>query len=197
MDPEAPSSSSILLGSQIDPSTLHPLASILDNQHLDYLLLEDDKLSSTTGPTALPTRGWADELCYGTGSTYLAGTLTLPSATPDLTLFFHRIRSRRWRTLGLPRRAHQNSRSSIPPPHDPRHRPRPDGESDRSSRFFFLPRRPSSSLRQVRRSTTGYRRRQGRYRPHPSPGGLRWQNLIPTALEQRPQRRHATWILHR
>ena len=73
MDSEAPSSSSILLGSQIDPSTLHPLASILDNQHLDYLLLEDDKLSSTTGPTALPTRGWADELCYGTGSTYLAG----------------------------------------------------------------------------------------------------------------------------
>lgn len=73
MESEAPTAASIFGAAALDPSSLHPLASILDNEHLDYLLLEDDRLSATTGPTALPTRGWADELCYGTGSTYLAG----------------------------------------------------------------------------------------------------------------------------
>lgn len=61
-----------VLAGAYDPSKLHPLAGIGDS--LDYLLLDDDKLSSLPGATtALPTRGWSDDLCYGTGTTYLAG----------------------------------------------------------------------------------------------------------------------------
>jgi len=41
---------------------------------LDYLLLDDDKLNELPGAgTALPSRGWSDDLCYGTGSTYFSG----------------------------------------------------------------------------------------------------------------------------
>lgn len=70
---EAPTAASILSGG-IDPSALHPLAGLVDNKDLDYLLLDDDKINGLDGgKTALPTRGWGDELCYGTGSTYLAG----------------------------------------------------------------------------------------------------------------------------
>ncbi|KAI5478152.1 hypothetical protein MNV49_005416 [Pseudohyphozyma bogoriensis] len=70
---EAPTASSILSAS-IDPSSLHPLAGIIESKDLDYLLLDDDKLSGVEGgKTVLPSRGWGDELCYGTGSTYLAG----------------------------------------------------------------------------------------------------------------------------
>ncbi|GAA5998513.1 protein transporter TIM23 [Rhodotorula paludigena] len=71
---QAPNAASILGGAPIDASALHPLAGLVDNKELDYLLLEDDKLSSVAGgKTILPSRGWGDELCYGTGSTYLAG----------------------------------------------------------------------------------------------------------------------------
>ncbi|GAA5970730.1 hypothetical protein JCM21900_003292 [Sporobolomyces salmonicolor] len=71
---QAPTAASILGGAQLDPSALHPLAGLVDNKELDYLLLEDDKLSSVAGgKTVLPSRGWGDELCYGTGSTYLGG----------------------------------------------------------------------------------------------------------------------------
>ncbi|GAA5820643.1 hypothetical protein JCM3770_003564 [Rhodotorula araucariae] len=71
---QAPTASSILGGAQLDPAALHPLAGLVDNKELDYLLLEDDKLSAVAGgKTVLPNRGWGDELCYGTGSTYLAG----------------------------------------------------------------------------------------------------------------------------
>ncbi|GAA5990048.1 hypothetical protein JCM10908_005796 [Rhodotorula pacifica] len=72
--PFAPTASSILAGASLDAAALHPLAGVVDNKELDYLLLEDDKLSSVAGgKTVLPSRGWGDELCYGTGSTYLAG----------------------------------------------------------------------------------------------------------------------------
>lgn len=76
--PYAPTASSILAGTSLDAAALHPLAGVVDNKELDYLLLEDDKLSSVAGgKTVLPSRGWGDELCYGTGSTYLAGQFIL------------------------------------------------------------------------------------------------------------------------
>lgn len=72
--PFAPTASSILAGTSLDAAALHPLAGVVDNKELDYLLLEDDQLSTVAGgKTVLPSRGWGDELCYGTGSTYLAG----------------------------------------------------------------------------------------------------------------------------
>lgn len=75
--PEAPTADSVL-GAAIDPSALHPLAGLVDNKDLDYLLLEDEKISGVEGgKSVLPSRGWGDELCYGTGSTYLAGELHL------------------------------------------------------------------------------------------------------------------------
>ncbi|KAF2150512.1 Tim17-domain-containing protein [Myriangium duriaei CBS 260.36] len=70
---EAPSVSSFLNSSQaFDPSTLHPLAG-LNQDTLDYLSLDDSVLSDLPGGrSALPSRGWSDDLCYGTGVTYLA-----------------------------------------------------------------------------------------------------------------------------
>jgi import inner membrane translocase subunit TIM23 len=63
--------SDLLLG-PYDPSKLHPLAEIGDK--LDYLLLDDDKTNDLPGAgTAMPSRGWGDDLCYGTGTTYLSG----------------------------------------------------------------------------------------------------------------------------
>lgn len=71
---QAPTANSVLGGAPLDPSALHPLAGVVGNKELDYLLLEDDQLSTVAGgKTVLPSRGWGDELCYGTGSTYLAG----------------------------------------------------------------------------------------------------------------------------
>lgn len=55
-----------------DPASLHPLAG-LNQDTLDYLSLEDSTLSDLPGArSALPSRGWSDDLCYGTGVTYLA-----------------------------------------------------------------------------------------------------------------------------
>ena len=55
-----------------DPAKLHPLADLGDK--LDYLLLDDDKTSDLPGSnTAVPSRGWSDDLCYGTGTMYLSG----------------------------------------------------------------------------------------------------------------------------
>lgn len=55
-----------------DPAKLHPLAELGDQ--LDYLLLDDDKKSELPGAgTAIPSRGWSDDLCYGTGTMYLSG----------------------------------------------------------------------------------------------------------------------------
>jgi len=72
--------SSFLSGpSFADPSQLHPLAG-LNAQSLDYLTLEDSTLSDLPGSqSALPSRGWSDDLCYGTGVTYLSA-LTLGGA---------------------------------------------------------------------------------------------------------------------
>lgn len=54
-----------------DPAQLHPLAG-LNQQTLDYISLEDSTLSDLPGSqSALPSRGWSDDLCYGTGVTYL------------------------------------------------------------------------------------------------------------------------------
>ncbi|KAK4123449.1 Tim17-domain-containing protein [Parathielavia appendiculata] len=62
-----------------DPSQLHPLAG-LDKDTLDYLTLEESALSDLPGSqSALPSRGFTDDLCYGTGTTYLAG-LTIGGA---------------------------------------------------------------------------------------------------------------------
>lgn len=62
-----------------DPSQLHPLAG-LNQQTLDYLSLEDSALSDLPGSqSALPSRGWSDDLCYGTGVTYLSA-LTIGGA---------------------------------------------------------------------------------------------------------------------
>lgn len=85
--PFAPTASSILAGTSLDAAALHPLAGVVDNKELDYLLLEDDKLSSVAGgKTVLPSRGWGDELCYGTGSTYLAGQSALSYSCVRVTL---------------------------------------------------------------------------------------------------------------
>jgi import inner membrane translocase subunit TIM23 len=68
------------LGAAIpDPSQLHPLAG-LNQQTLDYISLEDSALSDLPGSqSALPSRGWSDDLCYGTGVSYLSA-LTLGGA---------------------------------------------------------------------------------------------------------------------
>ncbi|KAF8199135.1 Tim17/Tim22/Tim23/Pmp24 family-domain-containing protein [Pholiota molesta] len=61
-----------LLMAAYDPARLHPLAELGDK--LDYLLLDDDKTSEIPGAdTAIPSRGWSDDLCYGTGTMYLSG----------------------------------------------------------------------------------------------------------------------------
>lgn len=77
-----------------DPSALHPLAG-LNQDTLDYLTLDDDVLTDLPGgKSLLPSRGWSDDLCYGTGVTYLAalsvggawglaeGLSRLPSTAP-------------------------------------------------------------------------------------------------------------------
>lgn len=62
-----------------DPSQLHPLAG-LSKDSLEYLTLEDSVLSDLPGgQSVLPSRGFTDDLCYGTGITYLSG-LTLGGA---------------------------------------------------------------------------------------------------------------------
>lgn len=56
-----------------DPAQLHPLAG-LSSDNLEYLTLEDSVLSDLPGgQSVLPSRGFTDDLCYGTGVTYLAG----------------------------------------------------------------------------------------------------------------------------
>ncbi|MCJ1252979.1 Mitochondrial import inner membrane translocase subunit tim23 [Lignoscripta atroalba] len=72
-DPSSAQDVSSFLGdaSLPDPSQLHPLAG-LNQQTLDYLSLDESALSDIPGSqSALPSRGWSDDLCYGTGVTYL------------------------------------------------------------------------------------------------------------------------------
>ncbi|KAK3682637.1 Tim17/Tim22/Tim23/Pmp24 family-domain-containing protein [Podospora appendiculata] len=67
------------ISSYADPSQLHPLAG-LNKDTLDYLSLEDSALSDLPGSqSVLPSRGFTDDLCYGTGITYLSA-LTLGGA---------------------------------------------------------------------------------------------------------------------
>ena len=69
--PDTPTASDLLSGSY-DPAKLHPMASLGDQ--LDYLVLDDDKTNDLPGSgTAIPSRGWSDDLCYGTGTMYLGG----------------------------------------------------------------------------------------------------------------------------
>ncbi|KAG9001487.1 Mitochondrial import inner membrane translocase subunit tim23 [Tulasnella sp. JGI-2019a] len=69
---DAVTASDLLNAGTFDPAKLHPMAAIGDK--LDYLLLDDEKTNSLPGAgTALPSRGWSDDLCYGTGTTYLTG----------------------------------------------------------------------------------------------------------------------------
>ncbi len=90
--------SSFLAPSALDPSSLHPLAGL--GAGLDYLKLEESALSDLPGAhSVLPSRGWSDDLCYGTGTTYLAAlsmggawgfvegvSRSPPSAPPKLKL---------------------------------------------------------------------------------------------------------------
>ncbi|RMD43387.1 hypothetical protein DV735_g1704, partial [Chaetothyriales sp. CBS 134920] len=62
---------SSFLGSLPDAAALHPLAG-LNQQTLDYLSLDESALSDLPGSQSiLPSRGWSDDLCYGTGITYI------------------------------------------------------------------------------------------------------------------------------
>lgn len=74
---DAPTASDVLSGAgAFDPARLHPLAGLTDK--LEYLTLEDEKTNDLPGArTALPSRGWGDDLCYGTGTTYLSGEFYL------------------------------------------------------------------------------------------------------------------------
>lgn len=56
----------------LDTSKLHPLAGL--EKGVEYMDLEDEALSSVEGAQGLiPSRGWTDDLCYGTGAVYLLG----------------------------------------------------------------------------------------------------------------------------
>lgn len=73
-DPNSAADASSFLGnlSLPDASKLHPLAG-LNQQTLDYLSLDESQLSDLPGSRSLlPSRGWSDDLCYGTGVTYLS-----------------------------------------------------------------------------------------------------------------------------
>jgi import inner membrane translocase subunit TIM23 len=62
-----------------DPTQLHPLAG-LNKDTLDYITLEDSAVNDLPGAqSVLPSRGFTDDLCYGTGVTYLTA-LTLGGA---------------------------------------------------------------------------------------------------------------------
>jgi len=69
---DTPVTANDLLSGSYDPTRLHPLAQLGDQ--LDYLVLDDHKVSDLPGAgTAIPSRGWSDDLCYGTGTMYLSG----------------------------------------------------------------------------------------------------------------------------
>ena len=99
-----------------DPAKLHPLAGLGDK--LDFLQLEEDKLSDVQGGTSvLPSRGWTDDLCVGTGTTYLSGKsicmfCTIGNIEVKLTLS---IRSGCWWSMGIEGRCFQTTRQSIQP----------------------------------------------------------------------------------
>lgn len=70
--PQLPSALDTLGGSAYDAAKLHPLAGLGDK--LDFLQLDEDKLTDMEGAASvLPSRGWTDDLCVGTGTTYVSG----------------------------------------------------------------------------------------------------------------------------
>ncbi|PWY97020.1 Tim17-domain-containing protein [Testicularia cyperi] len=72
-DAYVPTATALLSDSSLDLGSLHPLAG-LGKDDLEYLDLTDGAPSSMEGArTAVPSRGWSDDLCYGTGTTYLSG----------------------------------------------------------------------------------------------------------------------------
>ncbi|CCF58679.1 hypothetical protein KAFR_0F00820 [Kazachstania africana CBS 2517] len=59
-------------GSIFDSRKLHPLAGL--DKGVEYMDLEEEQLSTMEGSQGLlPSRGWTDDLCYGTGTVYLLG----------------------------------------------------------------------------------------------------------------------------
>ena len=88
-----------LLGG-LDAAQLHPMAGL--GQGLEYLELDPSVVGYTPNKsqkTFLPSRGWSDDLCYGTGGTYLTG-LSIGGA---------------WGFMEGMRRARQLATSSITP----------------------------------------------------------------------------------
>lgn len=68
-----PTAASLFAGTDFDASKLHPLAG-LSKDDVEYLDIVDAQTNQLEGArTALPSRGWSDDLCYGTGTTYLSG----------------------------------------------------------------------------------------------------------------------------
>lgn len=74
LDPSlAPTSQDLFSNPSFDFARLHPLAG-LGKDEVEYLDVVDSQPSTLEGArTALPSRGWSDDLCYGTGTTYLSG----------------------------------------------------------------------------------------------------------------------------
>lgn len=71
--PAAPTALDMFSTSAYDPAKLHPLAGL---DKMDFLQLDEDKLTDVQGAASvLPSRGWTDDLCVGTGTTYLSGEL--------------------------------------------------------------------------------------------------------------------------
>jgi import inner membrane translocase subunit TIM23 len=69
--PTAPTALDMFSTSAYDPAKLHPLAGL---DKMDFLQLDEDKLTDVQGAASvLPSRGWTDDLCVGTGTTYLSG----------------------------------------------------------------------------------------------------------------------------
>ncbi|KAM7197060.1 Tim17/Tim22/Tim23/Pmp24 family domain containing protein [Naviculisporaceae sp. PSN 640] len=79
-DPSAAQGVDAFLGTSsfADPSVLHPLAG-LNKETLDYISLEEGAIATPGSQAGLPSRGFTDDLCYGTGITYLSG-LTIGGA---------------------------------------------------------------------------------------------------------------------
>ncbi|AOW07856.1 Tim17/Tim22/Tim23/Pmp24 family-domain-containing protein [Yarrowia lipolytica] len=68
LDPNANSAASFL-NADLDTTKLHPMAGL--DAGMEYFTLEGNETIYYDG--LLPSRGWNDDLCYGTGVLYLSG----------------------------------------------------------------------------------------------------------------------------
>ncbi|KAJ1982393.1 Mitochondrial import inner membrane translocase subunit tim23 [Dimargaris verticillata] len=71
---ETPTVSSIFANAKLNTNrSLQPIPGA-DKKAVEYLLLEDHAPNTLPGsePGALPSRGWTDDLCYGTGTMYVS-----------------------------------------------------------------------------------------------------------------------------